>query len=526
MKRASEAGGGLNPARAATLVMAGILASRILGFVRERAVADLFGRSLATDAYWAAFAIPDLMYYLLIGGALGSAFIPVFTEYLAREQEEEAWYVASSFINGVVLLMLLFVALGMAFAPQLAPLVAFEFRGEQFDLLVYLMRMMFPAVFFTALSGIGAAVLNSYRRFGIPALGPIAYNVFIIVAAYLLGPAHGVVGMAVGVVIGAVANFALQFWFAARHNAGYRPIIDLKHPGPRKMLRLFLPTLLGLSIAQINLLVNQNLASGLAGGITALRLANRLMQLPLGLFATAISTVVFPTMTRQAALNQMDDFRRSMATGLSVIYFITVPASAGLIVLAVPIVRLLYQTGKFTAADTAATATALVFYSLGLFAQSAVQHLTRVYYSLQDTATPVRVGLVTVAANIGFSAWFVKGAGLGHGGVALAFALTSLLDMVFLLWLLQPKLHHLHGRAVALSFAKAVAASLVMALAVWQTVRLIEPRLDLSSTAGRLTEVAAGITVGGVAYLLAALLLRMEEVPLILRLLRGRTTRA
>lgn len=512
-----------NPAWAATLVMLGILASRILGFVRERAVADLFGRTPATDAYWAAFSIPDLMYYLLIGGALSSAFIPVFTEYLAKEREKEAWYVASSFINGVVLLMLAFVAFGILFTPQLAPLVAYEFRGEQLELLIRLMRMMFPAVFFTALAGIGAGILNSYRRFGIPAFGPIAYNLCIIAAAYLLGPRYDIPGLAVGVVVGAVVNFSLQAWFASRHNAGYRLVIDFSHPGPRKMLHLFLPTLLGLSISQVNLLVNQNLASGLSGGITALRLANRLMQLPLGLFATAISTVIFPTMTRQAALHQMDDFRRSVAIGLRIIYFVTVPASVGLIVLAVPIVRLLYQTGRFTAADTQATAVALIFYSLGLFTQSAVQHLTRVYYSLQDTATPVRVGLLTVAANIAMSAWFVKGAHLGHGGVALAFALTSLLDMVFLTWLLRPKLHHLHGRAVLVSFLKSVTASFAMGAAAWATVRLLAPRLDLATNLGRLTEVGAGITVGVVTYGVAALLLRMEEIPLILRLFLRRT---
>jgi putative peptidoglycan lipid II flippase len=528
MEQASTAGqqSDFNPAWAATFVMAGILASRILGFIRERAVADLFGRTPATDAYWAAFAIPDLMYYLLIGGALGSAFIPVFTGYLARGEEKEAWYVASSFINGVVLLMVGFVALGMLFAPLLAPVVAYEFRGEQLKLLVRLMRMMFPAVFFTALAGIGAAVLNSYRRFGISSFGPIAYNLCIIAAAYLLGPRYDIPGMAVGVVIGAALNFSLQAWFARRHNAGYRMVVDFHHPGPRKMLRLFLPTLLGLSIVQINLLVNQNLASGLTGGITALRLANRLMQLPLGLFATTISTVIFPTMTRQAALHQLDDLRRSVATGLRVICFITIPASVGLIVLAVPIVRLLYQTGKFTAADTRATATALVFYSLGLFSQSAVQHLTRVYYSLQDTTTPVRVGLFTVAANIALSAWFVKGMDLGHGGVALAFALTSLLDLAFLFWLLRPKLHHFHGRAVIKSFTKSVMASLAMGAAVWEAVRLVSGRLDLATNLGRLLEVGTGVAVGVTAYLAAALILRMEEIPLILRLFRRRSAAA
>ncbi|MGE5508579.1 MAG: murein biosynthesis integral membrane protein MurJ [Chitinophagales bacterium] len=527
MEPASQAHRGPNAARAATLVMLGILASRILGFIRERAVADLFGRSPATDAYWAAFSIPDLMYYLLIGGALGSAFIPVFTEYLARDEENEAWYVASSFINTVVVVMIGFVVVGMLFAPQLAPLVAYEFKGKQFQLLVFLMRLMFPAVFFTALSGIGAAILNSYRRFGVPAFGPIAYNLCIIAAAYALGPKYDIPGMAVGVVIGALVNFGLQAFFAGRFNRGYRFVIDFKHPGPRKMLRLFLPTLLGLSIAQINLLVNQNLASGLEGGITALRLANRLMQLPLGLFATAVSTVIFPTMTRQAALGQMDDFRRSNALGLQIIYFITIPASVGLIVLATPIVRFLYQTGKFSDSDTAATAIALIYYSMGLFSQSAVQHLTRVYYSLQDTATPVRIGLFTVAANIIMSAYFIKGLHMGHAGVALAFAITSLLDMVFMLWFLRPKLGRLNGRGIAVSFAKSLVASAVMWVVTALVIRhVIDPRVDLASTFGRMVEVAAGIAVGSLTFLLSALALRMEEIPLILRLYRSRGNKA
>lgn len=505
--------------------MLGILASRLLGLVRERAVADIFGRSPATDAYYAAFSIPDLMYYLLIGGALSSAFIPVFTEYLAKGEEKEAWYVASSFINVAVLVLLGMTVTGILFAPVLAPVVAYGFRGEQLDLLVRLMRIMFPAVFFTALAGMQGGILNSYRHFGAPAAGPLAYNMAIIAGAYLLGPRFGVVGMASGVVLGAIASFLVQFLFVLPRNAGYRLTIDVHHPGPRKMLRLFLPALLGLSITQVNLLVNQNLASGLPGGITALRLANRLMQLPLGLFATAISTVMFPSLTRLAALGKTEDFRASLSKGLRAILFITVPASVGLGVLAVPIVRLLYQTGEFTSADTRATALALVFYSAGLFSQSGVQFLTRAYYSLQDTATPVKVGLFTVAANIALSAYFVSQTNLGHAGVALAFSITSLLDMALLLGLLKRKSTEVDGATIVVSLGKSLAGSAVMAVLALSVTAFLGQRLDLTSTTGRLIEVGAGVTVGGLGYVATTAALRTQELTMMWRLLVGRAAR-
>ena len=250
--------------KAATIVMLAILVSRILGFIRERAVAEVFGRTATTDVFFAAFALPDLMYQLLVGGALSSAFIPVFTQYLAKDDEKEAWYVASVFLNATFLLLLLIMVLGVIFTPQLAPLVGMGFSGEQRDLLILLMRVTFPTVFFTALAGLCMGVLHSYQKFFLPALGPIVYNLGQILGAYILGPIIGIMGMAAGTVAGALGNFSIQFpAVLKRAKKHYRPVVDLRHPGIRRMGMLMLPAILGLSISQVNVIVSQNLASTL-----------------------------------------------------------------------------------------------------------------------------------------------------------------------------------------------------------------------------------------------------------------------
>ena len=406
-------------ARTAVSMMFLIFVSRLLGFVRLRAASEVFGRTWHTDAFNAAFVIPDLMYYLLVGGALSSAFIPVFTSYLAKGEEAEGWNLASSFLNLTFLGLVAFSLLGMAFSPQLAPLVAYNFTGEQRELLIYLMRIMFPAVFLTALSGLAVGVLNSYQRFILPVMGPILYNIGIILGAYLLGPRMGIVGMAVGTVAGAAANFSLQLVQLRRWRSNYRLTINWHHPGMRRIFALMGPAVISLSIAQINLIISQNLASGLAKGtITALGLANRLMQFPLGVFAMGISQVIFPTMTRQAAVEDWPTLRHTFSRGLRSIFYITIPSAIGLLALGDPIVRLLFQAGEFGPDDTAATAYALLFYAPGLVALSGTQLLTRIYYSLQDTRTPVKVGIQAVIINTILSLGFLKFTSLDSGGLA------------------------------------------------------------------------------------------------------------
>lgn len=500
-------------ARAAGFMMVAILASRLLGFVRERAVADIFGRSAVTDAFFAAFSIPDLMYYLLVGGALSAAFIPVFTEYLAKGKEAEAWHVGSSFLNLIFLLLLGFTVLGMIFSPYLAPLVAYDFSGERLVLLISLMRIMFPAVFFTALAGLGMGILYSYKRFGPPALGPIIYNIAIIIATYALGRRYGVYALAAGVVCGAVGNFLTQFCAARKLNAGYRWRIDLAHPGVRKMFKLMLPSVFGLSIIQLNLLVTQNLASALPeGSITAFRLANRLMQLPLGVFAMAVSTAAFPTMTTQAALAELAELKQTVSLSLRSIYYITIPAMLGLMILSEPIVRLLYQTGEFTAEDTVITAGALVFFSLALFSQATLQIITRVYYSFQDTITPVKIGVITFFVNFGLNLFFLNFTNLQLHGLALAFSLSSIVNMVIAVVIIRRRLGGLDGRRITVAVTKMFCAALVMSAVVLATHSYLAGRLNLELMRARAIETLVPILFGAVTYFAVTYALKMEEL--------------
>ncbi|MGM9572066.1 MAG: murein biosynthesis integral membrane protein MurJ, partial [bacterium] len=335
-------------AKAAGILMIAILLSRILGFVREAVMGMQFGSNWMTDAYIAAFTIPDLVYYLLIGGALSAAFIPVFTDYIMQDETEEAWKVASIVMNIVVVALGTIIILGMIFANYLVPVVALNFSGETLQLTIFLTRIMFPAVLFHALNGLAMGVLNSFDHFTVPAFGSVVYNTGIILAIIFLGPHLGIMGMSIGVVLGAAATTLMQYLALRRRGISYYFKIDLHHPGVRKIGSLMLPAVIGLSIVQINLVINQNFASFLSeGSITALRFANRLIQLPYGLFASAIGIAIFPTLTKLAAKDCWDDMTGTLSEGLRLTNFLCIPAGAGLMALSVPIVRLLFEQGKF-----------------------------------------------------------------------------------------------------------------------------------------------------------------------------------
>jgi len=513
-------------ARTAVLMMLLIFTSRVLGFVRLRAAAEVFGRTWHTDAFNAAFVIPDLMYFLLVGGALSSAFIPVFTGYLAKGEEQEGWGVASSFLNASFLALVAFSLLGVVFSPKLAPLVAYKFTGEQRELLIYLMRIMFPAVFFTALSGLAVGILNSYQHFIFPVLGPILYNIGIILGAYLLGPKIGIVGMAIGTVAGAVANFALQLAQLWQWRSHYRLRIDWQHPGMRRILSLMLPTVVSLSIAQVNLIVSQNLASGLAKGtITALGLANRLMQFPLGVFAMGISQVIFPTMTRQAAMEEWDTLRHTFSRGLRSIFFITIPSAAGLLALGEPVIRLLFEAGEFGPADTKATAYALLFFAPGLVALSGTQLLTRIYYSLQDTRTPVKVGIQALIINTLLSLGFLRFTHLGYGGLALAYSITNIVNMTSYVLRLRKRMGAIDGTRILTTIAQSTVASTMMGLAVYSLAYFLGHQLNLATSKGRAIQVVIPMMVGALLYFGLAVILRMEEIKVMREMARRRRRR-
>jgi len=490
--------------------MVAMILSRIIGYVRDMVILARFGQNNLTDAYNAAFSIPDFLYYLLIGGALSSAFIPVFSSYIATDREEDGWRVASTIFNIIIIFMIVGITLGIIFTPQLIYLLVPGFSPANMELTVTMTRIMFFQAFFMALNGISMGILNSYHNFLAPAVGSVMYNLGIIVVGLLLAPRFSIIGFSIGVVAGAAMNFGVQSPALLKLGLRYRPSIDLQHPGVRKIGTLIIPVLIGLSVTHFNLFVNQNLGSSLPEGmISALRTAQRIMQLPIGVFAIAIAMATFPTLTGQAARQEREEFKRTMSLGLRTIIFVTLPSAVGLIALKIPVVRLLFQQGNFTPENTSATAYALLFYSIGLFAYSALQHLNRVFYALQDTKTPVAVGIFTIIVNIALNFLLIRP--LGHGGLALAYSLAGIINMLLLLYILKLRLGRLDGRKILFSFLQTLGISCLMGLAAYSVSTVLETYLDTGSKLVQLIQVGAGVSVGVIVFVILALLLKMEE---------------
>ena len=519
-------------AKAAGMISLLYLLSRILGFVRESLSGQLFNR-FQTDAYIAAFTIPDAMYYLLVGGALSAAFIPIFTEYLAKGKEQEGWEVASTFMNITVLLLACFTLLGVIFAEGVAPLEApnFAIVPAKMQLLVELTRIMFPAVCFTAMAGMVGGALNSYQHFLAPALGPVFYNIAIIGAAVLLGPKWGIKGMAIGVVFGAFGNFLIQAFFLSRFSGrkyrfGY---IDLKNPGFRRMILLMIPALIGLSATQVNIWITNVMASYLPeGSITAIRFANRLIQLPIGIFAAGIATAFFPMLSGMAAKEEMDSFKDSLSLALRSIFFLMIPSAVGLILLRKPIVALLFQGHHFTVHDTELTSYALLFYSLAIFAHAAILMLPRAFYALKDTKTPVIVSVSSVLLSIMLNYIFLRFTKLGVGGFALSFSMMGLVNMLSLMAILWRKIGGIRGGRILRSFLKCLGASLAMGAALWYLNPVFLSLIQSLHLTGRMADgfiVAGAMAVGVAVFFGSAFLLKMEELHMALRMIKRRLHR-
>jgi putative peptidoglycan lipid II flippase len=492
-------------ARAATVVMAAFVLSRVLGLGREVFIGIQFGTSRELDAYLAAFRIPDLIFQLIAGGALGSAFIPTFTGYLVEGRDGEAWRLASSVVNLVLVILTGCAFLAAVFAPWLVGhVVAPGFTAEQQMLTVRLMRLMLLSPIVFGVSGVAMGILNSYQHFLLPALAPAVYNLCIIGGAAFLAPSLGAFGLAWGVVIGSILHLAIQTPQLIRKGFAYRPLIDLSHPGVREVGRLMLPRVLGLATVQINFLVNTFLASGLAGGsLAALNYAWMLMLLPQGVFAMSIATAAFPTFSDLAARGKRQELRLTVSDTLRLILYLAIPSSVALILLRQPLTSLLLERGSFDPSSTAMVAWALQFYALGLVAHSTLEIVTRAFYSLHDTRTPVLIGAVAMAVNIILSLILIGP--LLHGGLALANSLATIGETIVLLMLLRPKLGGLRGGPVLRSVVKTGAASLVMGLGLAAFVRW---------TQGSHIVVRGGgaVLVGGGLFLLASLALRSQEL--------------
>ncbi|MDD3315811.1 MAG: murein biosynthesis integral membrane protein MurJ, partial [Syntrophaceticus sp.] len=511
----------LKLARAVGIITIANIAARILGYVREASLYYLFGQTRIADCFNAAFSIPDFIYMILVGGALSSAFIPVFGGYIAKDEEDEGWKVASIMLNMVITLMLAAITLAMVFTPQLVYVLVPGFNASEIDITVYLTRIMFIQTFFMGLSGVAMGVLHSYKKFTAPALGSVLYNLSVVVVGGLLGSRIGIEAFAIGVVVGAVLNFAVQAPTLLRLGGKYSLVFNLRHPGIKQIGVLVFPVLIGLSVSQINLFVSQNLASGLPSGqLAALKTAQRFMQLPIGIFAAAIGTAIFPTLTEQAARRQFGDFRRTFSLGFRSINYLTLPCVAGLIAVGLPVIRLFFEMGNFAPESTVATAEALYYYSLGIVGYAGSMVLNRVYYALKDTKTPVIVGVATVVLNILLNIWLVEP--MGHRGLALAYSLVGMINMLVLLFLLKAKLSHIDGRRIAISAIGATVAALVTGVSAYGVVTLLEGILGVATKTSQLVAVGGAIGAGVLVYMLSSYLFKLQEFQMVLGLVKKR----
>src|SRR3989449_2026120 len=517
----------MSVARASIIMIAPLVASRVLGWLRLSVIGATFGESPQLDAFWAAFRIPNAVFDLLVAGALASAFIPVFTGYLAREREAEGWRVASSVLNAVVLLLVAFSAVMWLLAPILVPVVvAPGFSGDQLALTVDLTRLMLLSPIFMGLSSLTTGILNSYRQFLSGATAPLVYNAVIILFALFAAPFLGIQALAYGVVTGALFMWLVQLPELTFRRTRYSFSLDLGHPGVRDVLRLAGPRTLALGAVQIVFIVDTNLASRMPeGSLTALTYAFQLMLLPLGVFSIAISAAIFPSLSHYASLGQVNRMRDAVQQGIRWILFLTLPTVILMVVLRRPIVNLLFQYGHFGAEAREATQAAFLFYSIGLAGHALVQILARAYYASRDTTTPLALTLISIGLNVVLDV--VLAPLLGINGLAVANSIATLVEALLLFWLLASRAR-LRLVGIGFSTLKQVCASLLMGVAMFGFIRATNLPFDLTVDPSKpilLLQTILAAAVGGLAYLAAAYVLRIGELGEILAVVRARLVR-
>ena len=453
---------------AAGTVSAFTLLSRLLGFVRDIVIANYFGTKSAADAFFMAFRIPNLLRRLTAEGALSAAFVPLFTKTLLKDRQE-AFKLANNVLFHLTLFTAIIMIAGIVFAEPLLKLIAIGFTDdpEKFQLTVSLTRLVFPYLMFVSLAAIMMGILNSMHHFAAPAAAPIMLNISFIVSAIFLRDYFDlpVYALAVGVLIGGFLQLAIQIPFAIKNGFVFSFVFDPRSDLLKKVLILTLPATLGTAVAEINMFVDTMLASMLKeGSVSYLYYANRLVMFPLGVFAVAISTALLPTLSRHAGKNENDKIIDTLSLSIRGAMFLIVPSTVGLIILRVPIIEVLFERGAFDHAATLNTAFALGFYAVGLLAFSGVKLFVSAFYAIGDTKTPVKLAMISMLINIALN--LILMGPLQHGGLALATALASWINLAGLVYFLKKRFGTVDGKTLLKSFLITALISLAMAAAI------------------------------------------------------------
>lgn len=510
-------------ARAAGTVMAAFILSNLVGLVRQILAARAFGTEASMEAFNAANRVAETLFNLVAGGALSSAFIPTFTAIITRGDRSRAWKLASNVGNLIIAILTGLSILALIFAPAivrhvLAP--GFSDQPQKFELTVQLMRLMLPSAVVFGLSGLLMGVLNSNRIFFLPAIAPAMYQLGLIFGILVLAPQMGIHGLAWGVLIGAGLHLAVQTPGLLRLGGSYYRGLGLSSEDVREVIRLMGPRLLGVAVVQLNFWINTRLASHFVeGSVTAIVLAFSLMLMPQAAIAQSIAIAAMPTFSAQVSLGRLNAMRTALAASLRAALVLAIPASVGLILLRRPIVTLLYQRGEFGEFSTTLVAWALLWYSAGLIGHALVEILSRAFYALHDTRTPVLIGIAAMVLNILFSylfsALFGRIGWLEHGGLALANTTATTIEACLLWVFMRGRLQGMESGHIIAGAAQAAFAASLMSLGVWTWAQSTasEPAWITSS---------GGVIIGAAVFIAAALALRMNEALVVVRAIKRR----
>lgn len=500
-------------ARHASIVAAAFVASRMLGMVRETLFARQFGTGDEYAAYVAAFRVPDLLFLVVMAGSFGSAFIPVFAGFLSRGDQRRAWALASAVLNLAAVSIVVSAVIAFVFAgPIVRFLVAPGFSAENQQLTVELMRLLLLSPIMLGLGIAAKGILEAQDRFTLPALAPLVYNVAIVLSVLLLAPSIGVHGVAIGVVVGAFGHVLVQIPGLIRSGMVYSSKLTLRVDGLGEVGRLLLPRVIGQAAFQVNFIVVTSFASREGADQTSsLSYAWQLLMFPHGVLALSISTVIFPTMARLFEQGRTVELKATLARALRPLLFLTLPASIGLFAFRTPIVSALFEWGAFSERSTALTADALAFFALGLTGYAVVEVLTRAFYAMHDTRTPVAAGITIMVINIVLCAVLIGP--LGHAGLALALSASTAVETLILSAVLRRRL----GRGDAQFagwLARVAVATLAMAIAAFATAGplAMATRPGAAPRPLQLALFAYTLGVVGAVYVLAAFYLRLPEV--------------
>jgi putative peptidoglycan lipid II flippase len=505
------------------------LLSNVLGLFRERLIATSFGATRMTDIFYASFKIPDFIFSMLVLGAVSSAFIPVFVDYVSEDKKEEANRIASNFMNFLLILTIIFGVVFFVLARKIVPFIfAGIFAGEggagtdTFNLLVTCVRVMLISPIFFAVSSVFGGILNSNKRFLSYAIAPLIYNISIIIGIVYFSKLTPlpIYGLLYGVLLGAFLHALVQLPETLATGFRWKPIFTLRKHELPKIIKLMIPRTLSIGVGQINILVDSFVALWFVGGLTVMNFANDVQTLPTVIFGIAIATAVFPVLASLKAPDKRREFLKVFSESARKILYFMIPATIGIIVLRAQIVRLIFGAGNFSWENTYWTTKALAFFAVGLVAQGLIPLLVRAFYSLEDTKTPLIISLIVMFVNLALSLTlpFISFLQLGVAGIALAFSIAGFVNMVLLFWFLHNKIGALDkDNRIFASTSRLVLASLVMGIVTHYSLYFFDMFVQTSTVVGLGVQTLGAVAVGGLTYLGLTHLFRVEETGIIFK---------